>query len=266
MQIAASQTSWQQDKAHPNRLAFSGVLCPLDCPSDDAPNGAHGKRIVVTRAAAQRALSSLHGMGINMTEAASGHNVRAKIGHITDACIEGDAICISGTIWAADFPDHAARIRLDQSRLGFSFEGDQIAVEDANANPLIITDLMFSGAALLLKEKAAFTSTALSVMAGREREHLPISEELKMAASGQPPGFVMASASNPWGATPQLVRLLASRNVHSPGDIDRLTAEQLDRVLENRTPSERMQIREKIFAARLYPRNLPTVSPVRMPW
>ena len=50
---------------HPNRVPFSGVLTRLDAPSDRAPNGAAGHRVLLTRAAAERALPSLLGMAVD---------------------------------------------------------------------------------------------------------------------------------------------------------------------------------------------------------
>src|SRR4051812_630016 len=81
MQISAqSATFYEPDAAHPNRLKFDGVLVPLDRVSDAAPNGSHGRRIVLTRAAAQRALPSLQGMGVNLSVGWDKHSVTDKIG------------------------------------------------------------------------------------------------------------------------------------------------------------------------------------------
>ena len=40
--------------AHPNRAPFRGVLTLVDTPSDRAPSGARGHRVVLTRAAAPK--------------------------------------------------------------------------------------------------------------------------------------------------------------------------------------------------------------------
>jgi len=42
------------DDDHPNKMPFSGVLVDLDRLSDSAPGGAHGKRVIVTAAAARK--------------------------------------------------------------------------------------------------------------------------------------------------------------------------------------------------------------------
>ena len=39
-------------EGHPNRLPFEGCLTLVDLPSDKAPSGARGHRVVLTREAA----------------------------------------------------------------------------------------------------------------------------------------------------------------------------------------------------------------------
>src|SRR6059058_4947843 len=73
---------------HPNRLPFRGVLTLLDVPSDRAPAGARGHRVLLTRAAADAALPSLLGMALDYTPTLDGHDARRKIGIITSADIE----------------------------------------------------------------------------------------------------------------------------------------------------------------------------------
>jgi hypothetical protein len=50
---------------HPNKMPFSGVLTKLDQPSDTAPSGSGGKRIVLTKRAAEAALDTLLGMAVD---------------------------------------------------------------------------------------------------------------------------------------------------------------------------------------------------------
>lgn len=70
---------------HPNRLAFRGVLTLVDAPSDRAPAGARGHRVLLTCAAAEAALPPLLGMGLDYTPSLDGHDARRKIGIITSA-------------------------------------------------------------------------------------------------------------------------------------------------------------------------------------
>jgi len=46
-------------EGHPNRAAFRGVLTVVDAPSQRAPSGSGGRRVVLTKEAAEAALPSL---------------------------------------------------------------------------------------------------------------------------------------------------------------------------------------------------------------
>jgi hypothetical protein len=64
-------------------MPFSGVLTKLDQPSDGPPSGSGGKRIVLTKKAAEAALDTLLGMAVDFTPELDGHDPQAKIGVIT---------------------------------------------------------------------------------------------------------------------------------------------------------------------------------------
>ncbi len=70
---------------HPNRAPFRGVLTFVDVASDRAPAGAQGHRVLLTRAAAERALPSLLGMGLDYAPTLDRHDSRRKVGVITSA-------------------------------------------------------------------------------------------------------------------------------------------------------------------------------------
>ena len=53
--------------AHPNRMPFTGILTKIGEPSDAAPEGSNGKRIILTMDAAEHALDSLLGMASTTT-------------------------------------------------------------------------------------------------------------------------------------------------------------------------------------------------------
>jgi hypothetical protein len=75
--------------AHPNRAPFRGVLTLVDTPSDSAPSGADGHRVLLTRAAAEQALPSLLGMALDYAPSLDRHDARRKVGIITEANIVG---------------------------------------------------------------------------------------------------------------------------------------------------------------------------------
>ena len=148
--------------AHPNKMPFSGVLTKIEEPSDAAPEGSGGKRIMLTKAAAENALDSLLGMAVDYCPEFDGHDPRAKIGVITGATIDANEIRIHGFIYAADFPDVAAEIKANKNELGFSFEAKNLWTTDAEADVVPIAECVFTGAAILLKDKAAYHSTSIS--------------------------------------------------------------------------------------------------------
>jgi hypothetical protein len=155
-------------KGHPNRMPFSGILTRLDVPSDRPPGGSKGKRVIFTKSAAERALPSLIGMGVNFTPNFDGHDVVNKFAVITAASIEGDAIRVGGHIYARDFPKEASRVQTDKRLLGMSWELADIFVERLDADPLVITDAYFTGATILRKDKAAYGSTSLAASADED--------------------------------------------------------------------------------------------------
>jgi len=71
--------------AHPNRAEFRGVLTTVDVASDKSPSGARGHRVLLTRRAAEAAIPSLMGMGLDYSPALDRHDARRKIGVITRA-------------------------------------------------------------------------------------------------------------------------------------------------------------------------------------
>lgn len=90
---------------HPNRAAFRGVLTVVDTPSQRAPSGSNGRRVVLTKAAAEAALPSLLGMAVDYAPSFDRHDVRRKVGVITGAEVVGRNLEVEGYLYAKDFPD-----------------------------------------------------------------------------------------------------------------------------------------------------------------
>ena len=154
--------------AHPNKMPFNGVLTRVDVPSDSAPNGSSGKRVQVTRLAAERALPTLIGMGVNFGATMVAHSLKSVVGIIEAASLEGNDIRISGYVFAKNFPGEASTIKAQQHKLGFSYELDVLDIESSTADPMVITDCVFTGAAILLRDKAAYLNTSLAASAAKE--------------------------------------------------------------------------------------------------
>ncbi len=97
-------------EGHPNRAAFRGVLTVVDEPSQRAPSGSGGKRVVLTKAAAEAALPSLLGMALDYAPSFDRHDARRKVGVITSADVVGRKLEVGGYLYAKDFPDIVAEV------------------------------------------------------------------------------------------------------------------------------------------------------------
>jgi len=146
---------------HVNRLPFSGVLSLVDIPSDKPPSGARGRRVQLTHGAAREALAGLVGMAVDCRASWDGHDARRKIGVIVLAYLDGKAIRVEGFLYAHDFPEVVEAIRAQE--LGMSYELADARVEDMRQEVWKLTRVTFTGAAILLKEKAAYRLTSFKL-------------------------------------------------------------------------------------------------------
>jgi hypothetical protein len=143
---------------HPNRLPFEGCLTLIDTPSDRAPSGARGHRVVLTRTAAEAALPSLLGMAVDYKAGWDGHDARQKCGIITSAQLDGQhRLMVAGYLYARDFPEMEAAM---SPSMGMSYELADAHVADMHASIWTLTRATFTGAAILLREKAAYRGTS----------------------------------------------------------------------------------------------------------
>ena len=147
---------------HPNRVPFSGVLTVLDAPSDRPPAGAAGRRVILPRAVAERALPSLLGMAVDFTPGLRGHDVRRKIGVITRAEILDGRIEVGGYLFGKDFPEEIREMRARRERLGMSYEVTNVRVADPAAKVWVLEHVDFTGAAILERAAAAYQQTSLA--------------------------------------------------------------------------------------------------------
>ncbi len=179
--VEARSLDLPQVQDHPNRHPFSGILTKVGVASDTAPNGSGGKRVLLTRECVEGALDSLLGMGIDLAHDLKGHAAQSKIGVITGATIDGEDLLITGFLYAADFPAETLKIVLQQAQLGFSFEARNLAVESVSTDPLIVKSCFFTGAAVLMKDSAAYRTTAIAAAAAKENEMEEIQDAIDKA-------------------------------------------------------------------------------------
>jgi hypothetical protein len=183
---------------HPNRVPFRGVLTFIDSPSDKPPSGARGHRVLLTRAATEKALPSLLGMAIDYAPSLDRHDARRKIGVITSAEIADVAahasasvepqpshrnpspvtrypapnaeLVISGFLYAKDFPEVVKELRSGGRTVhGMSYEIADAHISDLNAGIWEVTEFTFTGAALLKRDKAAYRNTWIELAAAEHR-------------------------------------------------------------------------------------------------
>ena len=118
-------------KEHPNRAAFRGILTVVDVPSDRAPSGSKGKRVLLTKRAAEAAIPSLIGMAVDYAPSFDRHDVKRKVGVITRAEVVGRNLEVGGYLYAKDFPEivrEIARVgRRPEPGVGYQASGVRTA-------------------------------------------------------------------------------------------------------------------------------------------
>ena len=164
MRLEAMAVKIPHVEGHPNRVAFEGVLTVVNAASDKAPAGARGHRVMLMREAAEKALPSLLGMAVDYRPGWDGHDARRKIGLLTEANLIGQRLVVRGYLYARDFPEVAQAIEAsavaNPNAMGMSYELADASVEDMRAEVWKLTRVTFTGAAILLREKAAYRATS----------------------------------------------------------------------------------------------------------
>lgn len=105
MELESMAVEMPEVEGHPNRVEFRGVLTAIDMPSQKPPAGSGGKRVILTKKAAEAALPTLLGMAVDYTPSFDRHDARRKVGVITQADIVGRNLEVAGYLYAKDFPE-----------------------------------------------------------------------------------------------------------------------------------------------------------------
>jgi hypothetical protein len=171
-----------------NRLPFVGTLFIVGEPSDRPPHGTGGKKLLIDEVTAKAALDSIIGMPVNANIELDEHVQRLKVGVIMAAKIEGNRFIVSGHLFDKDFPREVNAIRLAAARneSGMSLETAKTLLQDAIFNGEIVAkavSLVFTGAAILLKENAAYGGKT-DLAATKERRILMELKDLLDAING----------------------------------------------------------------------------------
>lgn len=129
--------------------------------------------MVLTLAAAEAALPSLLGMAVDYKAGWDGHDARQKCGIITSAHLEGKRLMVAGYLYARDYPEMESAVGgvagaagatgTAKGEMGMSYELADAHVADMRAQVWTLTKATFTGAAILLREKAAYRGTSFRV-------------------------------------------------------------------------------------------------------
>lgn len=169
VKLEAMALAMPEVDGHPNRRGFKGVLTVVEQASERSPSGARGHRVLLTEAATRRALPSLLGMAVDYAPELDRHDARRKVGIITAADLQSAAgraqrLDVEGYLFARDFPEVVEDMRRRHGQLGMSYEIADVRVADTAAPVWVATDFTFTGAAVLLREKAAYAATSVELV------------------------------------------------------------------------------------------------------
>ena len=174
MRLEAMAITMPEVADHPNRIPFEGVLTVVDEASTRPPSGARGHRVILTRDAARAALPSLLGMAVDFAPKWDGHDARAKCGIITEADVIGNQLRVRGYLFGRDFPEVVQQLKCSvPGNMGMSYELADAHVADMRAEVWTLTRATFTGAAILLREKAAYRNTSFRLSASHCRGRAP---------------------------------------------------------------------------------------------
>jgi hypothetical protein len=153
----------QEGAMRTNRLKFEGILARLGEVSSASPSGARGHKVFLSPEGTRRTVTTLKGQGINARDDLAGHDAQRKIGVITSARLKGKAIHVSGVLWDRDFPMIIDKIEAAEG-LGMSYEIADAFVPNMCADVWEVTPKFFTGASVMLREKAAHKNTKFTII------------------------------------------------------------------------------------------------------
>lgn len=156
------------DTSNPNQVPFSGVVTRLDQPSDGAPGGSFGRKVIIPSAAAAEMVETLVYMPVNLAFGMSSHSQRDIVGVITKSWLEGSEWHVSGYLYGKNVPEQVDKIKAEKDSLGMSIEITNITWENVFARVLVMQSGTATGAAILYKNRAAFQTTSLAASKSSE--------------------------------------------------------------------------------------------------
>ena len=170
--LKASSVSVILDNKHPNAMRFTGTCMVLNSDSNGVPRGVD-KPVYLSVKEAEKASKTMNLMGINCLydywlypdELMTDHDRRFKIGVVESCWVDGNELKFTGIIYKNDFPDIVEFIKNTVDSLGFSVEA-MFNVKETDEH-IEMTDVDFTGVAILYKDKAAYKNTYISEIAAK---------------------------------------------------------------------------------------------------
>lgn len=174
---------------HKNRMILEGCLTKIGSPSQGAPCGADGKRVIFSEQAVKECADSFIGQPLNcvwpdeegFSELAFSDHGSINIGYINDVKIVDDKLMASIVVWKNTFPEEANLIIKSVDSLGFSVEW--YPTETHEDGDLIVMDKFVGvGCAILWKDCAAFKDTFIERLAAakaKKRSDVVMTDEEK---------------------------------------------------------------------------------------
>lgn len=149
--------------ASENRRPFEGVLFKVDTPSDGAPHGTDGLRLIIPRAVAQKAAETIAGQPINAHPEFTDHDIKSNIGVFTGARIDGDEFIVTGYTFGYNMAEEMQNMSALQHDLGMSFEGFAITTAEERDGEMyaVAESMSLCGGTVLYKDLAAYKTTRL---------------------------------------------------------------------------------------------------------
>lgn len=158
--------------SHPNKLPFDGVLTLIDTVSNKAPNGSGGRKVILPREVVIEALPSLIDMAVDFKPGWEEHDNKQKIGLIKDAWVEDNFVRVSGFLYAKDFEHIISEMRRPKRPLGMSYEIAEAHIKRMSDPVWRLTKFIFTGAAILYQDKAAYSKTTFNIAASAQRQRI----------------------------------------------------------------------------------------------
>ena len=134
-------------------MYFAGCLLRIGEPSDTAPSGAIGHRVMIPHHVIARHKQELLGCPVKV---GYGHIGAIEAGRIEDVEVQGSRLLVYGSV---DLVHPLSLIEAEDKALGMSYEISKVHVQDMRCLIWTLLDFRFTGSLVLPADKAAYKST-----------------------------------------------------------------------------------------------------------